>query len=70
MRKNIANVIAAFKARRAHREATCHTDGATIWSYAMPIAWRNPDDGATIITTERSSVTTNGQINACKKELL
>ncbi len=40
MRKNIQSVIAAFRAHQSHREATCRTDGETVWSYEMVIAKR------------------------------
>jgi len=68
MRKNIANVIAAFNRRVPHRESTCYTDGTDIFSYALCIARRN-DDGTIWVMERGPSRTTNAQISAVKSAL-
>jgi hypothetical protein len=43
MRKNIRKVVDAFiagKAASGDSKRTCHTDGVTLYSYAMPLARR------------------------------
>jgi len=69
MRKNMAKVIEAFKSGRAaigDTKRTCSTDGNTIWSYAMPIAWRNPDGTIGVVAYEKApSQTTRTQVRAC-----
>lgn len=70
MRKNISNVISAFKRGVAHREATCSTDGTVIKSYAMTIAERNLDGTVWIIDREEApSVTTRSQIDAVRRSI-
>jgi len=67
MRKNIAKVIAAFERREATKgdsKNTCHTNGHTIFSYALPIATRLPDGGIWIRPEEGQSRTTKQQIRA------
>lgn len=65
MRKNIAAVIESWTRGEAHREDTCRTDGVTVWSYAMPIARREPD-GRTFLLPESKapSRTTKMQVRA------
>jgi hypothetical protein len=66
MRKNMKNVIRAFNARRAHREATCSTDGETILSYSTPIARRMPDGSTWVMPyADSPSRTTSSQIHSC-----
>jgi len=70
MRKNMQKVIAAFlsgKAASGDSKRTCSTDGSTIYSYAMPIAWKKSD--GTIETAPYKtapSATTRSQIHACE----
>ena len=55
MRANIRKVIAAFKEHKAAKgdsKGTCWTDGATIFSYRMPIAWWSPTDALFRSTTD------------------
>jgi len=63
MRKNIHNVIVAWKRGEAHREATCRTDGVTVWSYEMPIARRTPSGTIVVLDPEKApSRTTKLQV--------
>lgn len=66
-RKNITAVVRAFKAGHRHTEKTCSTDGTKVYSYNLPIAARGPD-GTVYIRKTWSTHTTNGQINAVKRE--
>ena len=63
-RKNVSAVINAFAARRPHREATCSTDGDTVYSYALPIASRIHGEVVVLDPKESPSATTSGQIRA------
>ena len=69
MRANIEKVLAAFERGQAasgDSKRTCHTDGTTIYSYAMPIAWRTPDGRIVVVPLADSpSRTTSSQIRAC-----
>ena len=68
MRKNISNVIDAFKNGFAHKERTCSTDGTTIKSYAMTIAERNLDGSVWVIDRgEAPSATTRSQVDAVRR---
>lgn len=72
MRANIRKVIEAFKARRravGDSKRTCSTDGHTVYSYAMPIAWRDPVNGGVyVVPYDRGpSRTTKSQIRACQQ---
>lgn len=67
-RKNISEVIDAFKAGGRAQHATCRTDGTTIWSYDLPIATRL-NDGTVAVRKSWSSPTTQGQINAVAKAI-
>jgi len=63
MRKNIAAVIEAWLEGRPHKEATCRTDGVTVWSYALPIARRNPSGTLVVLDPEKApSRTTKLQV--------
>lgn len=68
MRKNIARVIKAFReGYQDHGDSkwTCSTDGQTIWSYKMRIAWREPDGSVKVVpVSDGPSVTTKSQIRA------
>ena len=64
-RKNIAEIINAFKAGSHAQCASCRTDGHIVWSYAMPIAAR-AEDGRVMIVRRGPSRTTNGQINSVR----
>ena len=71
MRKNIETVMRAFVLGQYANEKTIHTDGVTLYSYAMPIAKRRIDaTGEAIYFVKDKSAapsrTTNGQIMACK----
>lgn len=70
MRKNIQKVLAAFaigKAANGDAKRTCSTDGTEIFSYAMRIAWRNPDGTIEVVPYEDGpSRTTKSQIRACQ----
>ena len=69
MRENITKVIDCFKAGRPCKgdsKGTCSTDGKTIYSYAMPIAWKVPG-GVHVVPYEAGpSRTTKSQIRACQ----
>lgn len=68
MRKNIGNVIVAWKRGEAHREATCRTDGVTVWSYEMPIARREPDGRILVLEASKApSRTTKMQVAAIRR---
>lgn len=70
MRKNIGNVIAAFKAKRAHHEATCSTDGDRIYSYRMLIAERRDNGSIWVMPRDVSpSRTTTSQIDAVSRSI-
>jgi len=73
MRKNIAKVIEAFKAGKAAKgdsKNTCHTDGHTIFSYRMVIAWREDDGTIRVVPYNVGpSRTTKSHIRACQIEL-
>lgn len=79
MRRNIAKVIEAFKVGKpaiGDSKRTCWTDGATIYSYQMPIAWwesdlKNPHILRAFVIDSNSgpSRTTKSQIRACQFEL-
>lgn len=70
MRKNIERVIVAFlqgNARNGDSKHTCWTDGDTVYSYAMPIAWREPDGSVVVVPYDAGpSRTTRSQIRACE----
>lgn len=66
-RKNISDVIEAFRARRPHREATCSTDGHTLYSYGLPIASYNRGEVEVLDVAESPSRTTSGQIRAVQQ---
>jgi uncharacterized Zn finger protein (UPF0148 family) len=63
-RKNVSAVINAFEARRPKREATCSTDGDTVYSYGLPIASRIHGEVVVLDPKESPSATTSGQIRA------
>ncbi len=66
-RKNITEVIGAFQARKALAVHPCFTDGATIHSYGMAIAGRNPDGSIWIASSKDSpSQTTSAHIKAVR----
>jgi hypothetical protein len=74
MRKNIESVLNAWLNGTVYHERTCHTDGTTVWSYALPIAKRVLSSGKrggslkTLYHVRKadSSGTTNSQINAVR----
>ena len=54
MRKNVESVVKAFKAhQKFQRERSISTDGNVIYSYAMPIAWR--DEQGNVVVTDESA---------------
>lgn len=63
-RQNITAVIDAFRAGRAKREATCSTDGDTLYSYGLPIASRRGGEVEVLDISESPSRTTSSQIRA------
>lgn len=70
MRKNIGNVIVAWKRGEAHREATCRTDGVTVWSYEMPIARRCPSGRILVMDPSKApSRTTKMQVVAVRRSV-
>lgn len=70
MRRNIEKVLKAFdagKAAQGDTKRTCWTDGKTVYSYRMPIAWR--DELGTVVVVPYAagpSRTTRSQIRACE----
>ncbi len=66
MRKNIMTVLRAFEQGIAHREATCHTDGISVYSYSMRIASRESGTVRILAKARGPSVTTRGQITAAE----
>ena len=55
MRKNAEKIIGAFLDKAAAQDKTLRTDGATVWSYAMPIArW---EDGRVHVLAYRDAPT-------------
>ncbi len=73
MRKNIAKVIQAFEAGGTHTEKTCRTDGRSVWSYNMLIAFKGTGSKSDIVyvidRTEAPSNTTRGQIDAIRNNV-
>lgn len=69
MRKNIAQVIAAFQARKPKKHATCSTDGATLFSYSTPLARWEPDGWLWVASEGGLSRTTTMQLRAVRAEL-
>jgi hypothetical protein len=79
MRKNISKVIEAFKKGKpivGDSKRTCWTDGATIFSYQMPIAWWESDlqhpftlRARVVDVDDGPSRTTKAQIRACYYQL-
>ncbi len=74
MRKNIAKVIAAFNAGKSavgDAKRSCSTDGTTIFSYRMPIAWRDESGKVHVVSYyDATSATTRTQVSACRWSLL
>jgi hypothetical protein len=74
MRKNIESVVNAWLNGTARYEQTCHTDGTTVWSYALPIAKRVTSSGkrggslksSYHVRKADSTRTTNSQIYAVR----
>ena len=72
MRANVKKVINAFqqgKAAIGDSKRTIWTDGQTVYSYALPIAWRRPArSGYRVVEVRESgpSNTTRSQIQALK----
>jgi hypothetical protein len=71
VRKNIAAVLDAFIAHRHAQCATARTDGETVYSYAMRIAWRD-DVGQVHVVSEDDAPTktTLTHVRACRERLL
>jgi hypothetical protein len=67
MRKNITNVLLAFKVGNPHREKTCWTDGRSVFSYDLKIATMCA--GGYQVILRGPSKTTNEQIGACAMAL-
>jgi DNA topoisomerase VI subunit B len=68
MRKNISQVIEAFKQGKPLRVDSVHTDGKKIYSYNLVIAER--DEKCDVWVTDESdstSKTDTTRINACKQ---
>jgi hypothetical protein len=71
MRKNIQEAFNAFSAGRQYTggKNTISVRGKVIFSYAMPIAWRN-DDGTISVTTQAApSQTTRCHLNGIRRLL-
>jgi hypothetical protein len=69
MRKNIQKVLSAFNVRQSaagDSKKTCWTDGTTLYSYAMPIAWWDAGKVKVIAYTDAPSRTTKSQVRACQ----
>ncbi len=71
MRKNIRTVLAAWWAGESCKQATCSTDGRTVFSYTLPVARKKPGCQVQkgMHVTVRSSGpthTTRSQINAVR----
>ena len=70
MRANIKKVIEAFTAGEpasGDSKRTCSTNGYTIFSYEMPIAWRLLDGSVVVAEYDAGpSRTTKSQIRACE----
>ncbi len=67
MRKNIKEVVEAFLAKKAKSHASCSTNGNEIFSYALMLCRRGPDNEILLATKEscpRWSNTTAQQYNA------
>jgi hypothetical protein len=67
MRSNIRRVIhaaSAGKSAAGDSKRTCSTDGATIYSYAMPIARVTPHGWFVVPRGDGPSRTTRSQIDA------
>lgn len=63
MRKNVNKVVEAFKENKSCFGSTVWTDGATIYSYGMPIVRRRGNTYCVIL--KGPSKTTSGHANAC-----
>ena len=47
---------------------TCSTDGKTVYSYAMPIAWRNEAGDVVVVDyTKARTNTTRSHVRACEQ---
>jgi hypothetical protein len=66
MRKNMMNVIAAFKMGQYCNEKSCHTNGNEVFSYALKIAERKADGKVYIFAGSPPSRTTSAQVNALR----
>jgi hypothetical protein len=64
MRKNIQTVVNAFILGQYANEKAIHTDGTTLFSYAMPIARKRGN--AWVVRAKGPTQTTNTHINGCK----
>ena len=72
MRKNIETVMRAFVLGQYANEKTIHTDGKTLYSYAMPIAKRREGPVMTLtyfVKDKGPTNTTNTHISGCKRFL-
>lgn len=75
MRKNIRAVIQAFLAGRpavGDSRRTCWTDGAILYSYAMPIGWReHPKYGCVAVVAYECAptATTRSHVRALETEV-
>lgn len=68
MRRNIERVLKHFEQGRAHTERTCSTDGQIVYSYRLPIAFRDRDGSVSVLDPSRSpSRTTSSQISAVRE---
>ena len=67
MRKNMINVIEAFKAGKSCSEKSCSTDGVRVYSYQMIIA-EKVDGAVKVVPVEKApSNTTRSQIYALRQ---
>lgn len=66
MRKNTANTLKAFEARREYGKSgdSIWTDGRRIYSYFTCIVDRDPETLEAIITNVSYSTTTSAHVNA------
>jgi hypothetical protein len=73
MRRNVEKVFAAWTAGRAaigDSKRTISTDGAVLYSYAMPIARRLPNGRVEMVERGRApTATTRAQLSAVRTEL-
>lgn len=69
MRKNAQAVISAFLAGKKKNEKTIHTDGHALYSYAMPIAFRDGEVVYVVYYADAPTATTRSHVRAISQSV-